>query len=91
MKFQVHVTGILMMCLVHACIINASPSLYLNLSLDYVILFLPDSTEQLFMYLFNKQVLRVLYELGTVLGLKMPLRTLQLKKDVMEGVLESYK
>ena len=85
MKLCIHVTGTL---LFHMCIIIASPSLYFNLNLDYVISFLPGSTEQLLMYLFSKQPLRVFYGLHTVLGLEMPLRTLHLRSAV-DRVLES--
>ena len=55
---------------------------YLNL--DFVISFLPDSTEQLLMYLLSRQLLRVFYGPSTVLGLKMPLRTYQLRSVAME-------
>ena len=54
------------------------------LILDFVISFLPDSTEQLLVYLFSKQLLRGFYGPSTVLGLKMPLKTYQLRSVVME-------
>lgn len=40
-----------------------------------VILFLSDSTEQLFLYLFSKQLLKALCGPVTVLGLQMPFLT----------------
>ena len=80
-----------MMDLVHICIINASPSLYLSLNLDYVISFLPDSIEPIFIYLFRKQLLRVFYGPVTALRWEMTLRISYIKRSVVGAVLESYR